>query len=34
VREWGNGKLITPTFEIDGKIILDFDEEELERLLG
>lgn len=33
VREWGNGKLITPTFDIDGKIVLDFDEERLEALL-
>jgi glutaredoxin len=33
VREWGNGKLITPTFDIEGKIILDFDEEQLEREL-
>jgi glutaredoxin len=34
VREWCDGKLITPTFDIDGKIIIDFDEEALERVLG
>jgi glutaredoxin len=34
VREWGDGKLITPTFDIDGEIVVDFDEEKLERLLG
>jgi glutaredoxin len=34
VREWAEGKLITPTFDIDGKIILDFDKEQLEETLG
>ena len=33
VREWGDGKLITPTFNIDGEIVLDFDEEKLAKLL-
>lgn len=34
VREWGGGHLITPTFDIDGTIILDFDEGKLSDLLG
>jgi glutaredoxin len=34
VREWADGKLVTPTFEIDGDIVLDFDEAELERRFG
>jgi len=34
IRKWGDGKLITPTFEIDGTIILDFDTEKLEKVLG
>lgn len=34
VRAWGEGHLITPTFDIDGKILLDFDEEELAQALG
>ena len=33
VRKWGDGKLITPTFEIDGTIILDFDEDRLRQVL-
>ncbi len=33
VRSWGNGFQITPTFDIDGTIILDFDEEELSKIL-
>ncbi len=31
--EWNNGILITPTFNIDGKIIVDFDEEKLKEAL-
>lgn len=34
VREWGDGKLITPTFDINGQIVLDFEEDELEMILG
>jgi glutaredoxin len=34
VRAWGDGHLITPTFDIDGEIVLDFDREKLEELLG
>ena len=33
VRSWGDGFQITPTFDINGKIIIDYDEEELERIL-
>ncbi len=33
VRSWGNGHQITPTFDIDGKIIVDYDEEELKKIL-
>ncbi len=33
VRSWGNGLQITPTFDIDGTIILDFDEEALSKIL-
>ncbi len=32
-RKWGDGKLITPTFDIDGTIILDFDEDRLNQIL-
>jgi glutaredoxin len=34
LREWAGGPLVTPTFEIDGTIILDFDEEKLSKVLG
>lgn len=34
VRQWANGNLTTPTFDIDGAIVVDFDRRELERLLG
>lgn len=34
VRQWAGGKLITPTFDIDGTIVLDFDQKRLEELLG
>ena len=33
VRSWGNGYQITPTFDIDGQIVLDFDENKLDELL-
>ena len=33
VRMWGNGFQITPTFDINGEIVLDFDEEKLSRKL-
>ena len=34
VRLWGNGKLITPTFDIDGEIVLDFDPGAIEQIVG
>ncbi len=34
VRRWANGNLVTPTFDIDGAIVLDFDEEKLKAALG
>lgn len=33
VRSWGGGFQITPTFDIDGKIIIDYDEDELAQIL-
>lgn len=33
VRAWGEGFQISPTFEVDGKVILDFDKSQLEKLL-
>lgn len=33
VREWNDGYLVTPTFDIDGTIIRDFQEEELKKIL-
>lgn len=33
VRKWANGNRTTPTFDIDGEIIVDYQLEELERLL-
>ncbi|MBS1253214.1 MAG: Alkyl hydroperoxide reductase E [Anaerolineales bacterium] len=33
VRQWADGNLVTPTFDIDGTIILDFDQEKLQELL-
>ncbi len=33
VRKWANGKLITPTFDIDGKRVFDFNPEQLIKLL-
>jgi glutaredoxin len=34
VREWGDGYLVTPTFDIDGTIVLDFDKNRLSEVLG
>jgi glutaredoxin len=34
VRQWANGNLVTPTFDINGTIVVDFDVEKLTRLLG
>jgi len=33
VRSWGNGFQITPCFEIDGTIVVDFDKEKLSEVL-
>lgn len=33
VRRWADNKMITPTFDIDGEIILDFDLPKLKRVL-
>jgi glutaredoxin len=32
VRSWANGNLVTPTFNIRGHIVVDFDEEKLEEI--
>ena len=34
IRSWGDGYQITPTFDIGGEIILDFDKPALEKLLN
>jgi len=34
VREWTGGYETTPTFDIDGNIVIDFDEEKLIQILG
>lgn len=34
VREWADGKLITPTFDIEGTIVVNFDEGRLAELLA
>jgi glutaredoxin len=34
VRTWANGNETTPTFDIDGTIIVDFDEPRLRQVLG
>lgn len=34
VRAWTGGRVITPTFDIDGGVVVDFDEERLAGLLG
>ena len=33
VKKWANGNLTTPTFDIDGTIIVDFDEDKLAEVL-
>jgi peroxiredoxin/glutaredoxin len=33
VRKWAGGNLVTPTFEIDGEIVVDFDEKRLSEVL-
>ena len=33
VRKWANGNLVTPTFDIHGAIVVDWDEEKVARLL-
>ena len=33
VRKWANGNLTTPTFDIDGSILVNFDEAKLAGLL-
>ena len=34
VREWADGNLVTPTFDIDGTVIVDFQMDKLAKLLG
>jgi glutaredoxin len=34
VRQWANGNLVTPTFDIDGTIVIDMDERRLAQVLG
>jgi peroxiredoxin/glutaredoxin len=34
VRKWTGGNLVTPTFDIDGTIVVDFDEARLKEVLG
>ena len=34
VRAWGDGSQITPAFDINGEIVLDFDQARLEKLLS
>ncbi|MCK5345796.1 MAG: glutaredoxin family protein, partial [Candidatus Heimdallarchaeota archaeon] len=33
VREWADGNLVTPTFEIDGKIVVDWNQAEFEEAI-
>lgn len=33
VRKWTGGDLVTPTFDIDGQIVLDFDEAKIRQVL-
>jgi glutaredoxin len=33
VRLWTGGNLVTPTFDIDGQIVIDFDEDKLREVL-
>jgi thioredoxin reductase (NADPH) len=34
VRQWANGHLVMPTFDINGTIVVDFDVEKLTKVLG
>lgn len=34
VRQWADGNLVTPTFDIDGTIVIDMNEKRLEEILG
>ena len=34
VRQWANGNLVTPTFDMDGTIVVDMDEKRLAEVLG
>jgi len=34
VKQWANGHRTTPTFEIDGEVIINFDEKRLSEVLG
>lgn len=34
VREWTGGHIVTPTFDIDGTIVIDFDPDRLSQVLG
>ena len=34
VREWADNRLVTPTFNIDGTIVVDFDKARLKQVLG
>jgi glutaredoxin len=34
VRQWADGNLVTPTFDINGTIVVDFDKQRLQELLG
>jgi hypothetical protein len=34
VREWADGHLVTPTFDIDGQIVVDFKTDQLAEVLG
>lgn len=34
VRQWANGNETTPTFDIDGTIMIEFDEEKMTKILG
>lgn len=34
VRQWTGGHLVTPTFDIDGTIVVDFDEKALTEMVG
>jgi hypothetical protein len=34
VRDWADGHLVTPTFDIDGSIVVDFKEDQLAEVLG